>query len=279
MNHLSDFVAYLQSEKGLSHNTVEAYERDIRTFLEKYPIGIEGVIQHLGDLKAWGYASSSIARCLIALKVFFRFLFREHILTENISLLLETPKIWQLVPEVLTQEEVTRLLAAPDPQIFLGARDSAILEMFYGSGLRVSEVCALTLYSIDETSVKVTGKGGKERVVPVGRAALKAVDHYLLNYRDRFSGDALFVTSRGKGIERVGVWKMIKRYAIKAEIQKTISPHTLRHSFATHLLDHGADLRIIQEMLGHAHISTTDRYTHVSQSRLQEAFSQFHPRK
>jgi integrase/recombinase XerD len=279
MSDLHDFIAHLRSEKGLSPNTVEAYERDIRTFLSQYPVSVDSVVRHLSDLKMRGYASSSISRKLIAIKVFFRFLFREGLLKQNLSALLETPKLWQLIPEVMTQVEVTRLLEAPNPQTPHGARDRAILEVLYASGLRVSEVCSLSLYSIDEECVRVTGKGGKQRVVPIGRSALQAVDHYLLSFRDRFGGDALFVTNRGTRINRVAVWKMIKRYAVKAGIQKTISPHTLRHSFATHLLDHGADLRVIQEMLGHAQIATTDRYTHVSQSRLQSAFSKFHPRK
>ncbi len=278
MNHLADFIAYLRSEKGLSPHSIEAYERDVRLFLEHYSYSVEDVIAHLSDLKARGYASSSIARTLIAIKVFFRFLFRENILEKNLSLMLETPKLWQLVPEVMSQAEVLRLLETPNRETFSGARDRAILEVLYASGLRVSELCALSLYSIDESSVKVFGKGGKERVVPIGRAALEAVDHYLVSFRDRFEGDALFVTQRGKPIDRVGVWKMIKHYAKAAGIQKTVSPHTLRHSFATHLLDHGADLRVIQDMLGHASIATTDRYTHVSQARLQEAFSKFHPR-
>lgn len=178
----------------------------------------------------------------------------------------------------MTQTEVTRLLEAPDPETFLGARDRAIIEMLYGSGLRVSELCSLSIYSIDETSVKVMGKGRKERIVPVGRKAVEAVDHFLVRFRDQFEGEALFVTKRGKALDRVAVWRIIKHYAGQAGIQKPISPHTLRHSFATHLLDHGADLRVIQEMLGHSHIGTTDRYTHVSQSRLQEAFSKFHPK-
>ncbi len=279
MNHLEDFIAHLRSEKGLSSHSVEAYGRDVRLFLSHHTPSVENVVRHLGDLKEQGYASASIARALIALKVFFRFLFREGILAQNLSSLLETPKLWQLIPEVMTQSEVTRLLQTPDPETFLGARDRALIEMLYGSGLRVSELCSLSIYSIDETSVKVMGKGRKERVVPVGRKALEAVDHYLVCFRDAFEGEALFVTKHGKAIDRVAVWRLIKQYAKQAGIQKPISPHTLRHSFATHLLDHGADLRVIQEMLGHSHIGTTDRYAHVSQSRLQEAFSKFHPRK
>lgn len=279
MNHLPDFIAYLRSEKGLSPHSIEAYSRDVSVFLEKYSVCVEDVVHHLSDLKKQGYASASIARALIAIKVFLRFLFREQILSQNLAPFLETPKLWQLIPEVLTQAEVTRLLDIPDTQTFIGARDAAILEVMYASGLRVSELCSLTLYSIDEECVRVLGKGGKERVVPIGQRAIAAVDHYLVHFRDRFEGDILFVTQRGKQIDRVGVWKMIKNYVKKVGIQKNVSPHTLRHSFATHLLDRGADLRIIQEMLGHSHIGTTDRYTHVSSTRLQEAFSKFHPRQ
>lgn len=277
---LPDFIAYLRSEKGLSPHTIEAYGCDIEAFLNKgYGLDVEGVIRHLSDLHSLGLASSSIARKLISLKVYLRFLFREKILHQNVSALLETPKLWQLIPEVMTQAEVTRLLESPDTKTFHGARDRAILEVLYGSGLRVSELCALTLYSIDERSVKVFGKGGKERMVPIGKEALKAVDHYLLLFRDQFQSESLFVTQNGKQIDRIAIWRMIKSYAKKAGIQKNISPHTLRHSFATHLLDHGADLRVIQEMLGHTHIATTDRYTHITPGRLQAAFAKFHPRQ
>lgn len=251
----------------------------MRVFITHYSLCIQDVVTHLSSLRQRGYASSSIARALIALKVFFRFLFREQMIDKDLSTLLETPKLWQLVPEVMTQAEVSRLLDAPDVTTEMGARDRAIIEVLYASGLRVSEVCGLTLYSIDEGSVKVLGKGEKERIVPIGQKALEAVDHYLVNYRDAHEGEALFVTKRGRPIDRVAIWKLIKKYAKQVGITKNISPHTLRHSFATHLLDHGADLRIIQEMLGHSNIATTDRYTHVSQSRLIESFNKFHSRK
>ena len=176
----------------------------------------------------------------------------------------------------MTCGEVERLLAVPKDK-----RDRAILELLYASGLRVSEVCGLKLYDLDDQFVRVQGKGSKERLVPLGQKALQAVDEYLKHCRDRFESEkqlALFVTKRGNPIDRIGVWHMIKKYAKQAGIVKNISPHTLRHSFATHLLDNGADLRVIQEMLGHASISSTDRYTHISRSRLQESFEQFHPR-
>lgn len=276
---LADFIAYLQSEKGLSLHSVEAYGRDIKNFIEKFslPFYQEQIIAHLSFLKEKGFASSSIARALMAIKVFCRFLYREGVLEKDISQAIESPKLWQLLPEFLSQEEVELLLKAPDTKTFIGARDRAILEILYASGLRVSELCSLTLYSVDDEAVRVLGKGSKERIVPIGKKALQALDHYLC-LREHFSSESLFLTKKGKPIDRSSVWKMVKYYAKKTGITKTISPHTFRHSFATHLLDNGADLRIIQEMLGHSNIATTDRYTHVTTSRLQESFNKFHPR-
>jgi len=280
MHALIDFLAYLRSEKGLSTHSIDAYRRDIEGFLKHFslPIQQDKIIQHLSILKNQGYASSSMARALIAIKVFCRFLYREGVLEKDVSQTIESPKLWQLIPEVLTIEEVELLLSLPCVATYEGARDKAILEVLYASGLRVSELCSLTLYSVDDEAVKVLGKGGKERVVPIGKKALIAVDYYLC-LREQFSVDKLFLTNKGKPINRSAVWRMVKHYAKKAGICKSISPHTLRHSFATHLLEMGADLRIIQEMLGHANIATTDRYTHVSPAHLQESFAKFHPRK
>jgi integrase/recombinase XerD len=277
---LADFIDFLRSEKGLSPHTIEGYGRDVKNFLEKFksPFQQEEIIQHLAGLKIRGYAPASIARALISLKVFCRFLFREGLLPRDVSNTLECPKLWQLIPEILTMEEVDLLLEAPIAQNFLGARDKAILELFYASGIRVSELCGLTIYCVNDDALKVMGKGGKERVVPVGKQAMSAIDCYLC-YRESFSSDTLFLTSKGKPLSRESIWRMVKYYARKAGIRKSISPHTLRHAFATHLLERGADLRIIQELLGHAHISTTDRYTHVSASHLKEAFFRCHPRK
>jgi integrase/recombinase XerD len=215
---------------------------------------------------------------LIAVKVFFRYLKREGMIPQDPTLHLDTPKLWQLIPEVLSCEEVERLLAAPDQESPVGARDRAILEVLYASGLRVSEVCSLNIQDLDDTTLRVKGKGGKERVVPIAEVAVKAVDDYLTRFRGEQEEEALFLNERGKRMDRQLVWKQIKFYAKKAGIDKRISPHTLRHSFATHLLDNGADLRVIQEMLGHASIATTDRYTHVSQHHLKSAFDAFHPR-
>lgn len=284
-----DFLSYIASEKGVTPNTVEAYGRDVRSFAE-FLVSIEiadvkevtqdHAVKYLGLLQSKGYASASICRALIAVKVFFRFLKREGEIPINIMHYFDTPKLWQLIPEVLSVQQVDNLLEQPKNDTFLGARDKAILEVLYSSGLRVSEVCSLGVYSIDDQFLKVMGKGRKERIVPIGSKALEAVDHYLTHFRSLFESEqntTLFLTQRGKPIDRVAVWRMIKNYAKQAGITKIISPHTLRHSFATHLLDNGADLRVIQELLGHASISSTDRYTHISRSHLQQAFDAHHP--
>lgn len=285
---LDDFISYVGSEKGLSLNTISAYRRDIALFcdlLRKQGVAAlqqveqSHIIAFLAFLKSQNYASSSTYRMLVSLKVFFRFLKREKLVAEDATSHLDSPKVWQLIPEVLTVAEVERLLSMPDSRSALGARDKAILEVLYASGLRVSEVCGLDIHDLDDGFVRVKGKGGKERLVPIAQTAVKAVDHYLLNFRTQAHEErALFVTSRGKRVDRMAMWKRVKEYATKAGISKSISPHTLRHSFATHLLENGADLRVIQEMLGHASVSTTDRYTHISQRHLVSAFDSFHPR-
>jgi integrase/recombinase XerD len=287
---LAEFSMYLAAEKGLSPHSIEAYCRDTQAFANFLKLQGEHsfaylehrkIVQFLSQMKVSNYASSSICRALIAIKVLCRFLKRENVTKTNVALYLESPKLWQLIPEVLAYDEVEKLFAQPDINNAEGSRDRALLEVLYSSGLRVSEVCGLRLYDVDETFVRVMGKGRKERLVPIGQRALEAVDHYLMHYRclsESEKQEALFVSKNGKPIDRILVWRMIKRYAKGAGIVKSISPHTLRHSFATHLLDNGADLRVIQEMLGHASISSTDRYTHVSRTRLQEAFKEFHPR-
>lgn len=217
---------------------------------------------------------------LVAIKVFFRFLKKEGLISVDLGCYFETPKIWQLIPEVLQIGEVDALLSQPKIDDRIGARDKAILELLYATGMRVSELCGLCIHDLSDTFVKVQGKGNKERIIPVGKKAIVAVDHYLVHYRGevREENGPLFVTSGGKPIDRIMVWNRVKMYAKKAGIAKSISPHTLRHSFATHLLEGGADLRLIQDMLGHEDIGTTDRYTHVSGSRLRAAFKEFHPR-
>ena len=291
VQQLEDFLSYISSEKGLSPHTIEGYRRDTQGFMAFIQgrgatgwseVDQDAVVAHLSDLQDREYASASICRALMALKVLFRFLQREGYVPHNITLYLDSPKLWQLIPEVLSGPEVERLLLQPDVEKPLGCRDRAIIEVLYASGLRVSELCGLDIYDVDDDIVRVLGKGGKERLVPIGEPAVRAVDDYLAKVRCSYDSDkeqALFVSKRGKRIDRVTVWRRIKDYAKAAGIDKNISPHTLRHSFATHLLDHGADLRIIQEMLGHSNIATTERYTHVSRSQVHESFEAFHPRK
>jgi integrase/recombinase XerD len=287
---LRDFLFYLGSEKGLAHNTLISYQRDIEMLINFFKergissldlVREDDAIDFLAHLRAKSYASSSICRTLIALKTFFRFLKRERVIQSDVAFHLDSPRMWQLIPEVLTVAEVESLLKTPDQGTLVGARDKAILQVIYASGLRVSEVCGLNLQDVGDHTVRVMGKGGKERVVPIAKTAVEAVDHYLIHYRQHSENEKtvpLFVSEKGKRIDRTLVWKRIKIYAKAAGIKKVISPHTLRHSFATHLLENGADLRVIQEMLGHANIATTDRYTHISQRHLAEAFDVFHPR-
>lgn len=240
----------------------------------------EAIQEFLACQREKGFAASTVARRMIALKVFFKFLRREGEIPQNIALYLQTPKQWKTLPEYLTEEEVLRLIEIQD-ETPDGIRDRALFELLYSSGLRVSELCGMKIYDVEDQYVKVMGKGGKERVVPLGGPALKAIDRYLHEIRSQYDSEKnpiLFLTNRGKPITRIFVWQRIKVRAKEAGITKNISPHTLRHTFATHLLDNGADLRVIQEMLGHATIASTDRYTHVSRVRLQEAFNAFHPR-
>ncbi len=280
--YINDFLSYIGAEKGLSVNTVEAYGRDIHRFIDgiKKEVLDEDVIAHLSALKGKGYASSSIYRSLMALRVFFRFLRREGYIKNDPTELLDCPKIWQLIPEVLTNGEVEALIAAPDTHSEEGMRDKALLETLYATGIRASELCALNIHDVGEKMVRILGKGGKERVVPIGEEAIAAIDSYLGKWRnDKVEGQPLFVSKKGKRLNRTYLWKRVKYYGKMVGIEKEISPHTLRHSFATHLLDHGAGLRVIQEMLGHADIGTTERYTHLSKKRLFEVFDTFHPRQ
>jgi len=287
---LNDFFLYLTAEKGLSLNTIKAYQNDLNRFaavlkdqgIEDFSnVTQDHIINFCALLQSHSYAQTSVTRALIAIKVLFRYLKKEKVIEKNVAFYLESPKLWQMLPSVLSCREVDRLLEQPDLTTDQGVRDKAILEILYACGLRVSELCRLKLYDVDDNFVRVYGKGGKERTVPIGRKALDSLDAYLTRCRPDMGEDAeqpLFSGSRGKPIHRVQVWKMIKQHARAAGISKNISPHTLRHSFATHLLDNGADLRVIQELLGHGAISSTDRYTHVSRGHLTDSFKHFHPR-
>lgn len=285
----TEFFRYLASEKGLAAKSLEAYRTDLRNFFNYLQrLGINQVealdtaqlVDYLNFLKTKSYAESTICRALITLKLFFRFAFLEGFLPFNPALSLESPKLWQLIPEVLTVDEIEKLLAQPDIQTSGGSRDRAILELLYATGIRVSECCSLGVYDVDDTYIRVVGKGNKERVVPIGQKALEAIDHYIIHFRGivETEKEPLFVNEKGKRIDRFFVFNLVKNYAAAAEIKKNVSPHTLRHSFATHLLENGAELRVIQEMLGHASITSTDRYTQISQNHVQKAFYAFHPR-
>ena len=285
---IEEFITYIGSERGLATHTQAAYRRDLYQLHalcvdegRSWPPDAEAVVASLHASRQCGKKTTSQVRALVAAKVFLRYLFRESYVKTDYSAFLESPKIWQTIPSVLGYHDLDRLLQAPDCTTDEGIRDRAILELLYGTGMRVSELCSLSIYDVSDDLVKVHGKGGKERLVPIGRQALLAVDAYLNQVRQKCDSTTelhLFVTQRGKPMDRVSVWKMVRGYAQKTGIEKRISPHTFRHTYATHLLDAGADLRVIQELLGHAHISSTDRYTHVSSSQIREVFRTFHPR-
>lgn len=286
--HLEQFIAYIRSERGFALNSIAAYGKDLRFFIQflkdKKICSLEKVsqreiISYLAFLKARKLSSSSIYRAFVVIKVFFKFLKKEGQIESDWSYYFDAPKVWQLIPEVLTIEEIESLLNI-EQNSFTGARDKALLELCYATGARVSETIAIRICDISDGFIKIKGKGGKERIVPIGKKALEAIDFYLINFRQRATSenDFLFVTEKGKTMRRETIWQMVKSRAKKANIEKNISPHTLRHSFATHLLENGADLRLIQEMLGHSDISTTDRYTQISQSHIQTSFSRFHKR-
>jgi len=286
-----DFLSYISSEKGLSSNTQEAYGRDLLLFfsvLQQAAVSsiteVEDrhIILFLEQLRQKNFATSSISRALISVKNFFKFLKREAKIEKPVGQLLETPKLWQKLPQVLSEEEMDLLLKQPDRTTPDGMRDFAILELLYATGIRASEIAGLRIHDVGEGELRVRGKGGKERLVPVAKIAIDAIDAYLHTIRAQYDSDAeknLFVNARGHPIDRTDVYRIVKKYTASAKITKNVHPHTLRHSFATHLLDHGADLRIIQEMLGHANIATTDRYTHLSQPAVHESFHLLHPRE
>ena len=290
---LESFNDFLVLEQGASPRTNEAYGRDLARFatyaVSRGAVGPADVtarllreyVYHLKDL---GLAPASIRRNVSALRTYFKFLLGEGRITHDPSERLESPKRWRTLPEVLTVAEVDKLLASPtldDPLVF---RDRALLELAYGAGLRVSEWISIGVRDVmfDEGLVRVFGKGSKERLVPIGRRAIGALASYVRELRQRLEhGEgrgALFLNARGQPLTRMGAWKILQKYVARAGIEMHVSPHTLRHSFATHLLEGGADLRAVQEMLGHADISTTQIYTHVDREYLRTVHRQYHPR-
>jgi integrase/recombinase XerD len=285
------FLEYLAVEKGLAQNTILAYSRDLGKFLgfvkkEKLAlagVGEEAVVRFVHQQSRAGLSARSMARLISALKSFFKFLILSGFLKKDPASELTTPSTWLALPKVLTVKEVEALLRAPDEKKPQGLRDRAMLEVLYGSGLRVSELVSLRPADVNlgEGFLICRGKGGKERIVPLGREACSSVGRYLREVRPRFeSGPSpfLFLTRRGKEFTRQGFWKLLRRHAGTAGLAAGVSPHILRHSFATHLLERGADLRSVQLMLGHSQITTTQIYTHVSRERLRRVYDQFHPR-
>jgi integrase/recombinase XerD len=286
------FLDYVRVERGLSENTLDAYRSDVSRYLQFLTehAGIAGpddvmaedVVDHLLHLKDSRLSSRTIARHLSSIRLFHRFLLSENVARHDPTSDFDSPKIWRKLPTVLSPSEVDRLIAVPRPDSFRGVRDAAMLELMYSAGLRVSETVTVTVTDLNlrEGYVRCRGKGDRERIVPIGAVAETKLSRYL-NERTQAKGaesDVLFLTRLGRGFTRRGLWKLIKQLARRARIQKSISPHTLRHSFATHLLEGGADLRAVQEMLGHADISTTQIYTHVGHDRLKQVHARYHPR-
>ncbi len=293
MNVYSEaFLDFLRVEKGLSANTIRSYQQDIDKYLsflrEKGVNDVtkftsEDIFSFLIFLKS-RIAPVSISRNLSSVKNFHRFLLREKVTSINPAELIETPKIEKKVPQVLSFQEVERILKESDLKTSQGLRNRAILEILYATGLRVSELASLTAanFNLEVGFLRCTGKSSKERIVPLGKTAEKWLVKYMREARPRLAGqkfsEALFLAQGGRRLSRQSIWKMIKVIVKKARIAKKVSPHTLRHSFATHLLERGADLRSVQEMLGHSSITTTQIYTHINRIRLKEIHSRFHPR-
>lgn len=288
------FLDALWMESGLSKNTLDAYGSDLRGFaawLEKrgnaglLEVERDDLLDYLATCFATGTTARSTARLLSTLRRFYRYQIREGRIEKDPSALIDSPKLGRPLPGSLSEQDVEALLAAPDLETAQGLRDRAMFELIYACGLRVSELITLHLHQLNLRNgiVRVTGKGSKERLIPVGEVAQEFISDYITDSRPKLlrrqsSSEALFVTNRGSAMTRQAFWYMVKRHAKRAGIRKPLSPHTLRHAFATHLLNHGADLRVVQMLLGHSDISTTQIYTHVARARLKDLHSKHHPR-
>ena len=287
---LDYFIEYLVTEKGLSENTISAYRTDLAdflSFLAIHEIPLQSadediLFAYLAGLRRKGLGSRSLARHLSALRGLFSFGLKEGCLSADPAAFLENPKLPKLLPDVLSIQEISDILNQPDLSTKLGFRDRVMLEVLYAAGLRVSELCGLEVLDFDMHAgiLKIFGKGSKERLVPVHSAAGEFLSQYLTVWRPLFEPKEkyMFLNRSGKGLSRQAVWKLVRKYAASAGIHKAISPHSFRHSFATHLLEGGADLRVVQLLLGHADISATEIYTHVQSARLVSIHKQFHPR-
>ncbi|NOY74684.1 MAG: site-specific tyrosine recombinase XerD [Kiritimatiellaeota bacterium] len=292
---LKHFGGFLTLERGLSANSVSAYLTDLRDFADFLTnagknsfaaVTRDDIISFLSDCRSRGLQSSSIARRLVSIKVLFRYLFQENLIPNDITDVMDSPKLWRMLPDFLSPDEVKSVLkvfptTGKDPLVF---RNRVILEVMYACGLRVSETAGLRMGDIlrGQSLLRVTGKGDKERIVPIGKTAENLLDRYIAESRPKLlkNGDTpfVFLSRGGRRLDRERIWAIVKDAASRAGVAKNIHPHTFRHSFASHLLENGADLRVIQEMLGHADISTTQIYTHVDQNRLISIHKRFHPR-
>ncbi|NPV28567.1 MAG: site-specific tyrosine recombinase XerD [Firmicutes bacterium] len=289
---LEEFLNYLRVERGLAHNTVESYHYDLIQFAaylarenSTLKDASEGLIlNYLSCQKGQGRSARTLSRYLAAIRSFYHYLLQERYISVDPTQNLTSPKLEKRLPRVLSVQEVELLLSQPDVRTVTGLRDRAMLELLYAAGMRVSELTGLNTehLNLEMGYVRCVGKGGRERIIPIGMVAVRYAREYLLKSRVKLRKNswekALFLNRHGKRLTRQGFWKILKGYAQKAGIQREITPHILRHSFATHLLENGADLRIVQEMLGHADVATTQIYTHLSQKRLREVYERAHPR-
>ena len=290
---ISSFLDYCTVELGLAENSIKAYRADLQKFAEFLAkekirdldsLNSERIVKFIMEGKKKGLATTSLSRGLVAVRVLFKYLEAEGLITTDITSHLDTPKLWKRLPDVLSIKDVEALIDAPDVSTDLGLRDRAILELAYACGARVQELVDLDVESVnpDFGYIRLRGKGKKERIVPIGRKAVEILKEYVKRVRPTLAGGKdtprLFLSKRGNPLERHTIWKKIRKYALAAGIKASVSPHSLRHSFATHLLSGGADLRIVQEMLGHADISTTQIYTHIDKARLKAIHKKFHPR-
>ncbi len=288
----NDYMDYLRGECHLADNTIAAYRRDMQRFThwlgdrELADLRVNELSDYVASLHQEALAPSSIARNIVAIRTFFKFLQLEGLIRENPAELIATQKMWERIPSVLTAQQVDEFLNAPKKSDSYCLRDRALLEVLYATGCRASEVCTLRIrdMSLDERHVRCQGKGGKQRLVPIGSRAIVAIQNYCESSRGKLAAknthppEELFLSRSGRALDRIQLWRLVKLYAKRVGISDEVSPHSLRHSFATHLLAGGADLRLVQEMLGHASIQTTQIYTHVEHSRLKKVHNQFHPR-